>query len=185
MIVKEDFSIALAEKKMLGGIIAIPIILTMMPLTTGSYGNSQGWCWIDKDSEYKYMWMLIEFYAPLIFILAFNVFAYIKVYKRFKDSDYSLLETNFKTKLINRLKFYPISLVVCFGCAGAHKIYYIVGGQQNFYLDLFAGCVVALYGFVNSIFYGFTRTVRNYLGKTFGNWFPYPDNSSNPSFVKP
>ncbi|OMJ91178.1 hypothetical protein SteCoe_6348 [Stentor coeruleus] len=186
MVAKENFSIAMAEKKILGGIIIIPLILTIMPLTTNSYGKSQGWCWIDNDSEYKYMWMLVEFYAPLMFILAFNIFAYIKVYKKFRDTEYSLLETDVKAKFINRLKFYPLSLVVCFGIAGVHKIYYIAGGQENFYLDIFAGCVVALYGFVNSIFYGFTKTVKSYLRKTFGNWYSYRDNSSsNPSFAKP
>lgn len=88
-------------------------------------------------------------------------------------------ETKVMIKLVKRLKIYPISLIVCFGLGASHRLFYLLGGEKNYYFDLVTGCVVGLYGFFNAIIYGLTSNVRKFIKKTVLNLLFSVDNSSS------
>ena len=131
--------------------------------------------------------MLVEFYGPFFLILIFNVFFYYRIYKKIWHNNSQTYELKEMKKLLDRLKFYPLALIMCFGVANVHRIYYFINGSgENFYFDLFSGCLVALYGFINAIVYGFTRSVRNAIRRTITNLFSPGKNAKalNESLVK-
>jgi hypothetical protein len=69
-------------------------------------------------------------------------------------------------KMMNRLKVYPFIIIVCFGPAFVHRIFYLSeNGDSDFgyWLNLVAGCLSALYGFLNAIVYGLTTKVKKVL----------------------
>ena len=177
MIVNENFEVAKKEKTFLVLSFGFPALLTPFPLLTDSYGQSRGWCWITEYRNINQMWMIIEFYGPFVLIFFLNIFSYYKIYQRIWAGDSLTFEIKVMKKLLGRLKLYPISLIICFGIATVHRLYYASGGSKNAYLDLIAGCTLSLYGFINSIVYGFTRSVRNSIKRTFNNILFPSDNS--------
>eukprot|EP00939_MAST-03C_sp_MAST-3C-sp1_P003397 g3397.t1 len=49
----------------------LPIVLTLLPFTTKSYGDSGSWCWIKNDAEGKF-WRFFQFYLPLWVCMTYN-----------------------------------------------------------------------------------------------------------------
>ena len=177
MIVRENLDVGSKENKFLVFCFGVPAVLTPLPLITNSYGSSKGWCWITDDHDNS-LWMLLEFYGPFFAIFIINFYFYFKIYRKIYHESHETFETKVMKKLMKRLRSYPISLVCCFGLAVAHRIYYLCGGDDNYYLDLVSGCMISLYGFINAIVYGFTRSVRKSIKRTFNHILFSNDNCS-------
>ena len=178
MIVKENYRVKIYEAYIIALSFIIPILMTPLPYTTNSYGDSNGWCWIEYDKGVDIMWMIIEFYGPLLILFFVNIYFYYRIYKKiWYDSG---LDTNSKIirKLLNRLKMYPIVLIICFGPSLFHRIYYLGKGSDNPDVNLIAGCFNALYGFANTMVYGFTGKVRKSLKAALGRFFKNQDDSN-------
>ena len=158
--------------------VAVPVLLTPLPFITKSYGKSKGWCWIKQEESIDQFWMALEFYLPFLIVLFINLYFYYKIYQKIWYGGSTNTESKIMKKLVNRLKYYPLSMVVCFGIAFVHRVYYMFNTDTNYYLDLTAGCTVAIYGFINAITYGFTRSVRKSIKRTFVNLLLPSDNSA-------
>jgi disulfide bond formation protein DsbB len=50
--------------------------LSLMPLTTESYGQSGPWCWISGDKDVDQMWRFLSFYIPLWLAVGVNAYLY-------------------------------------------------------------------------------------------------------------
>lgn len=74
-------------------------------------------------------------------------------------------------KLLSRLQMYPIILLICFGPSFLHRIYYIIENKENFWINIIAGSLGALYGFVNAIVYGLTSKVKKTIGSAINKLF--------------
>jgi len=62
----------------------LPAILTILPLTTGSYGDAGGWCWIKSQRDIDVAWRFIQFYIPLWLSIIYSLVVYVKVHLRLK-----------------------------------------------------------------------------------------------------
>lgn len=97
----------------------IPIILTLLPLTTNRYGvlgDDRGWCFIDRlDSSPNWstlFWMIFSFYlwiwtSELFFALFVIYIIYIVYIQKFTHSSSS------RYYKLSTLVFYPISSFLC------------------------------------------------------------------------
>ena len=178
MIVNSNMEIIKSERKILLFCFGLPILLTPWPLLTNSYGESKGWCWIKEAGEHSY-WMLGEFYVPLLLVFLGNMYCYYQIWKKIYRENYEFVDLKTMKKLVTRLKLYPVSLVFCFGLAGVHRIYYVLGNPTNDTFDIISGCIVSLYGFFNSMIYGLTKSVRKSIKKTFTHLLFSNENSSS------
>jgi hypothetical protein len=171
MVVLNDFSVINNEKAHLSFCLIFPLILTPLPLFTNSYGESKGWCWIQHIGSIEIFWMILEFYGLLILMILLNIYIYLKIYWNLKDGKCLSKDRELIKKFMNRVKWYPIIMVVCYGTNLFHRIYYIIYQDANPILDLISGNLGSLVGFINTIAYGITETVRASYAKAIRKWF--------------
>lgn len=135
-----------------------PLVLTILPATTDSYGEAGGWCWIIDDSAVDIMWRFIQFYVPLWIIMIYCGYVYYKVAEKFKESEGA------DAAPIRRLKMYPLVLVICYFWATINRVFQAVsGGQTVFFLSVLQIAFSSPIGFINALIYGYTRQVRTQL----------------------
>ena len=172
IVVNENFEVSVKEKRNILLSFFLPLLLTPLPLITRSYNDSNGWCWIGYESINDILWMILEFYGPWVLIIISNIFFYYKIYKNIRNETHHNETYKIMKKFLSRLRLYPFILILCFGPSFAHRIYYIVGGSDNSNLDLISGSLNALYGFFNTLVYGFTGKVRKSIKSVFSNKSP-------------
>lgn len=54
----------------------LPLVLTLLPLTTKSYGDVGGWCWIQNDTNAAKAWRFVQFYIILVGAVVYNFIIY-------------------------------------------------------------------------------------------------------------
>lgn len=171
MIVLNDFSVTNNEKSYLSCCFIFPLILTPLPMFTGSYDYSKGWCWIKQKDLIEYFWMVFEYYGHLVLIILLNIYIYFKIYRILKDDKCLSQDRDLIQKFLNRVKWYPIIMIVCYGTNLVHRIYYIIYEEDNPVFDLISGNLAALSGFINTIAYGITQKVRAVYVKAISKCF--------------
>lgn len=126
----------------------------LLPLTQQAYGNTVGWCWIKNEKD-VYHWRLIQFYIPLWIAVFYCMFVYIKVFFRLKES-----RDAGSSRLMTRIMYYPLVLVVCFGPATIHRLFEFFTQKTSFTLAMFHAVFSSVFGLSNAIVYGLTPVVR-------------------------
>ncbi|OMJ89052.1 hypothetical protein SteCoe_8876 [Stentor coeruleus] len=143
-----------------------PLILTILPVITDSYGYSQGWCWI-KPADHGVIWRLVCFYAVLFFVIIFNLSVYGFVYGKIRQEILNIPDEEAQKvnrDLLTRLKFYPIILIFCYTTVTIMRMCEMFNSNINiFWFTLASGLSVSLLGLLNSIAYGLSKDVREHL----------------------
>jgi len=154
----------------------LPFLMASLPLMTGSYGSVGAWCWIqtnqgtDSSPVDFYVGTSLRFalfYLPLWACIALNAATYIYVtrhVKRFSGMG-SVGQQRAKTvkliRLVHRLRFYPLILVVAWAPSTINRLHDAVDpGRPVFWLSLLAVLCRSAQGLMNALTYGFNRTVR-------------------------
>lgn len=141
----------------------LPFLIILLPWTTGSYGKSDGWCWI-KDDEYKVLWQIGSFYAIAVLIVVFNIWSYYKIITEIKY-DIGMLqesahEISGKHRLFNRFSLYPLVIVACYLPVFTKRLYEIISGSSLLWLTIVSAVTTSIIGFLNAIVYGLTDNVK-------------------------
>ena len=131
----------------------VSLIAAVVPLVTGSYGDAQGWCWIEETKELHSvgdvgLWLRVGcFYGPLMLCIMYNFVIYIKIRKKIaslidsttSDADQFELKVTLQN-MHDRLKWYPVILVACYTFPCINRIYqYVQEGMSPFWIVLLAG----------------------------------------------
>jgi len=194
----------------------VPFVLTLLPFTTSSYGDSGGWCWISTDNSYAAgtAWRFVQFYIPLWLSITYNIYVYVHINRALKvmlespDSQPNAQEndvharappppdsrisvnagtgpedsaeavakeptesaedpsmtndeaTRRSSATLDRIKYYPMVLVVCYFFATVNRIVQIFG-PQPFWLSVLHTIGAGSQGTLNCIVYGLTPSVRS------------------------
>jgi Slime mold cyclic AMP receptor len=142
-------------------LISVLLVFTLSGIGTGqglyfdSYGRANEWCWIEIEYTGS---RFISFYLPLWIINAANTYMYyyiIKSLKKFNDAS------------MKRLRFYPFILIFCYMPATLHRFFEAIGYPSPYYLVLMTAIGDGLSGLLNSICYGFTQHVRDFIWELF------------------
>ncbi|CAG9324120.1 GCR1_3 [Blepharisma stoltei] len=162
----------------------MPWIGVIIPLIAGWYGPDNGWCWIKPNQAYTPWMKYLQYYFPLFLILIYNSTVYVSVIKKLnRETNLGSNEVKMKRKLALKLKMYPIVLFLCQIPPAIYRIWEIAIENSSdksvpFVLILISGIGLSINGFLNSIVYGFTGSVRNELRKKiFGKKKPSHDTS--------
>jgi hypothetical protein len=153
----------------------IPFLFCLLPLTTDSYGNTVGWCWIDpEDNEAAgQTWRLLLFYLPLWSAIGFNAYVYYivsraigELFGRSKSAGGTAIsrwEIPPKyEKLIRRLRMYPLILVFCWFFATINRVQNLFApGDPSFALFFVTALFRGMQGMLNALVYGFNPLVRS------------------------
>ncbi len=87
----------------------LPLLISAVPLWTGSYGNIGSHCWIrgDSDTDHALRWLC--FYCHLILITLCCCTIYYLIGKKVRDQEFGAL--------FQRIRWYPLCLIFGFGFA--------------------------------------------------------------------
>ncbi|QDZ17997.1 G-protein coupled receptor [Chloropicon primus] len=135
-----------------------------------AYAPTGAWCWIEGEDIGGKIMRFIFYYAPLWFVIGYNVFAYVSVirYLRRVQLLANSINTNadsqprFEMKAISRLGWYPCILIFCHTFATINRIQnWVSPHNPSFVLFLLHTCTQSLTGFLNCVAYGLNHAVRS------------------------
>ena len=149
----------------------VPGVLALLPLSTGSYGDAGAWCWVNSKTRAETTaWRFTIFYVPLWFAIAFNGYVYwltTKTLRRLLDVSSSVEGDDAPQRLealIDRLKYYPLILIICWTLATINRIHNSIHERQLYALVLSSRLLTTLGGLLNSVAYGINGQVRTAWG---------------------
>lgn len=137
----------------------VPAVLTLLPFSSGAYGDTNGWCWIKnsstKDGPYNQgYWRFAQFYLILWAGIVYTGVVFFKIYRKIKTMDSSSNST------ASRLKLYPFVLLFChfWSCVVAfYEMFH--DGYSLYWLTMCQVVFAASLGFINAVVYGMTPEV--------------------------
>lgn len=108
----------------------LPAVFSLLPFTTGSYGNVGAWCWITTDADATgyfdpgTVWRLSLFYMPLWITIAYNSVVYVMVTNSLQRvaNTQSQHQRPKYLKMVRRLRMYPLILVFCWAGATINRL---------------------------------------------------------------
>eukprot|EP00457_Paulinella_chromatophora_P007706 gb/GEZN01007730.1/.p1 GENE.gb/GEZN01007730.1/~~gb/GEZN01007730.1/.p1 ORF type:complete len:335 (-),score=26.99 gb/GEZN01007730.1/:504-1379(-) len=134
--------------------------LTLLPFTTLSYGDTGSWCYI-KNGKTGNIWRFITFYIPIWIMIGYVSFVYFKVWRKLNEES-AEEETTDRARMVNRLKYYPAVLVVCYTFGTVNRIYNVFHPKQPIFgLQVLHLVGARSRGFLNAMVYGFNPLVRH------------------------
>jgi len=137
----------------------------LLPFIYNLYEPVGGWCWISKHEEGVILrWT--SFYVIVWLDIMWICFVYLPLWLSLKDVS---LEERLE-KIVSRLKFYPLILIVCYGPASVRRIWDFFGNPP-YWLAVLHICLSSLHGLANALAYGWNADVRALNAKIIDNIF--------------
>jgi len=157
------------------------LLLSLIPVFFDAYGymdmgnGDDVWCWIKQNEEHRALGLALilgTFYLPLLVCISYNSYVYYRVSATFKRILESLKKNGpfnpNNLKQVDRLRYYPIILVVCFAPACANRLYISITENQVFWVWTLHLGLASLQGMFNAMVYGYNPTVRKELRERCG-----------------
>jgi hypothetical protein len=148
----------------------IPFFTYETPFKTNYYGKNMGWCWIKNIHVYQRYFL---FFIPLWILIPINILIFIKIKRSLKNTFVIDEDESSKQKLRKKLSLYPLLLVLCYApytIKGLIEIT-VITDPDNFIFGftIVSGILRAMHGFLNSIIYGITSSVKKRVLEAFKN----------------
>jgi hypothetical protein len=140
------------------------VLMTILPLTTGSFGDTGGWCWIKSDTDTAVAWRFICFYILLWVAFGYNLFVYFKIDQLLKgiqqeQKKQGTAQTKRARTMMDQTKFYPLVLVVCYSFATINRLVETISGSSYLWLSGLHVFFTGLRPLLNAIVIGLTPGV--------------------------
>ncbi|KAJ8598151.1 hypothetical protein CTAYLR_007361 [Chrysophaeum taylorii] len=142
-----------------------PFVVSLLPLSTSSYGSAGAWCWIrNKPRASSHAWRFTIFYAPIWLAIIYNGVVYAQSAALLRRlSTIAGDDAAAKLKVaIARLVKYPLILVVCWFFPTVNRIQQIVQPRRPIF-SLYVLTVLSrsALGALNALAFGNTEVVKN------------------------
>ena len=172
----------------------LPFLMIFLPESTSSYGNSGWFCWIKGNGAVDTMWRFLVFYCWLWVGIIYIVWVYYKIRLQFANMLQEQLDIEEQKQMMDRIKYYPVTLIVCYFFASINRIYIISNpNNPNYTLTALHVLGVSLKGVFNSFIYGY----NGHAGAALYHWVvsvfqhfgfcmnviatdPFPEEETNP-----
>lgn len=155
-----------------------PVLPTLLPFTTGNYGNNGAWCSVTSDTgDYWWgvLWHIGCLYLPCWVAIGYNLSVFLTVQRfvrglqlsdlAFEDEDETVKrrerqQRSVRTQVVERLQLYPLVLVVSWTWATIYCIQSTLEPDHPiFWLACVAYSLCSLMGFLNACVYMLTPAV--------------------------
>lgn len=147
-----------------------PLVMSILPFTTKSFGSSGAWCWVtvkDSTDHIGIFWRYMQFYGVLWLVMGYACFVYIRVLLKIKRmGSTNADESKANRKLMRRIMYYPAVLILCWWAGSVNRIVELIC-CQSFGLTVCQLLFSGLFGFFNSLVYGMTPVVKAHLKNLF------------------
>lgn len=154
----------------------VPLVLTILPGLVGAYGHAGAWCWITEDFV---AWRFMQFYVPTWAAVGFNAWIYYMVLQQVNRMARREIRTSAGTqaakqdsqmlRVIRRLRFYPLILVVVWFWGTVNRLVEAFSGESVFWLFVLQKTFSSMQGMLNALAYGLTAGVRQEVSKILPN----------------
>ena len=150
--------------KIQNNIIKFIILCFILPCFTSaffiykdSFMYSQTWCFLDMDSFYIEGTVMVH--GVYLMSTLLSSFFYVRIIRRLRQNiDFS--NQGVYRKVYNRVRWYPVLLIVCFGpLVAIRQLTHFKVEVADEVLD-FAGVLASLNGFFNAIFYALNEKTQ-------------------------
>ncbi len=141
----------------------LPILFSLGPVFTDSYGPAGIWCWIDLShlDIYSYIWIII-FYLFNWGNIFYSIYALISTSMYFSkrqseienDQD-KIREAKYLKKYIFILRIFPLMLIITRLSGTINRMYSMIKNEDSYFLFAFHSTVFSLVGFFNSLIYSY------------------------------
>jgi len=129
-------------------------LLTILPLTTGSYGESIGWCWVKEEKDIDSVWRILTWYSVLIVVILYSFYMYYKIFEEVGNN-----------LVVQRMKYYPVVLFVCYSPGFIFRLQKI-NNNPSFTLGVMYSALKGIYGLMNALIFAFNNNVRKIWQKS-------------------
>jgi hypothetical protein len=145
-------------------------VLAGLPFITSSYGNVEGLCWIEVNSESYTSDNILRFlvsYIPLWVVIFYTYWVYYLIFRNMRNlCRSSLVSKSYAEGAQRKLLLYPGILTICWlPSAICRSIEFYHPGFQNIILKCLSQGIIVGLGFFNGLAYGFTPEVKAILLK--------------------
>lgn len=141
---------------------SVVLLLVLLPLSTNSYGDAGGWCWIKEATTADKVWRYVQYYIILWAAWCYCIFVYVKVYNKMHREMGQDEKSKEQRAVVLRIMFYPVILVVMWFPATLNRLVELFSGQV-YGLTVLHVLFAGLYGFANALTYGATPSVKTRL----------------------
>jgi len=124
---------------------------SFLPMTTSSYGQAGGWCWVDSEPA-GIFWRFIIFYIPVWAIIGYICYIFYQSYK----------SLGLENRILKQMRLYPAILIVTWSFGTLNRIIQ-AAGEDVYGLVCLHAFLMSLYGFFNCCAYIYTPAVRESL----------------------
>ena len=166
------------------------LVMSLLPLSTDSYGHSStGFCWVTEhegNRDTSLAWQMLQFYLPLWLVVIFASYCYYRVYQAMKhlfNSVESIEEAERRERMrnISRLRFFPLVIVVAWFFGTINRFYLFSHyDDPNLTLTILHNVLGNLIGLMNSMVYGLNDQVKATLRHCCAKCLPCVDVPKNP-----
>jgi hypothetical protein len=136
------------------GAFVIPLVIAGLPLTTESYQNIDGICWISGKNEI--IWKFCSFYSFIMLAIVFTFWRYNQLINEIKldmqDLPNSSVVLEDKRSSFLRMRLYSVILLFSFGPSIINLIIE-TSGKKNKDIELICICFECLFGLMNTLVY--------------------------------
>jgi hypothetical protein len=136
----------------------IPAIISGLPYLTNSYGFSVGWCTL-KDNKIGSYWRIGILYLPNWLIVLGIIAIYVRIRRRISKTVGIDEEAESKKAFVKRITAYPVIMIVTLLPITCVRVFEIFEFNCDLIVIAIAYCFYSIYGFLNSIAYGYNDTV--------------------------
>lgn len=141
----------------------LPGILSLLPLSTNSYGSTHGRCWIIHGPEAGTAWAIVQFYLWLWIIVFYSLYIYIRTRMKMKTRGQSINDGIVNQRARNVMN-YPMVLVVAWSLNGINQLYQAAThGDHIVFLSISVEITQGLFGFFNAVVYMLTPDVKRQM----------------------
>lgn len=98
----------------------LALFLTVIPLTTSSFGRSddmftEGWCFLrTKTSFQEILWAFVTFYSPLMLCIGLMIYFSVRIHLKYLDFNLQTDNPHIKA-VVDSMFLYPVCLIVTWG----------------------------------------------------------------------
>jgi hypothetical protein len=127
----------------------VALVGAIIPFITESYGDVGPWCFITESAV-----QFACFYSEVWVAVIYNSYVFISVFRKLSnmggDSD----------SMQNKIKYYPLVLVIAFFFATINRVYQACGGGHYMWLTSLHVIFTTSQGLLNAIVDGFTDEIK-------------------------
>lgn len=140
----------------------VPVLLTLLPISTMSYGDAGGWCWIVSDKGNHLMWRFFQFYLWMWLAICYNAYVFRRIEQKLKRLAAEVEGGVKASGMARRLRLYPLVLAICHGPGFVASLYEIFGSNAYaFYIiTVIEVFFAASLGIFDALIYGLTPEIK-------------------------